>query len=87
MAAGSSNNMHYVYVLQSLIDPERFYTGKTADLRIRLNEHNSGKSIHTNKFRPWKIYCYFAFNCENKATNFEDYLKTASGRRFLKKHC
>lgn len=79
--------MHYVYVLQSLSVPDRFYTGETPDLKRRLQEHNDGKSIHTNKFKPWKIYCYFAMEDKSKAKAFEEYLKTASGRRFLKRHC
>lgn len=84
---GGLNDMHYVYVLQSLLDPSRFYTGETADLRKRLGEHNAGKSVHTNKFKPWKVYCYFAFDTQEKAQKFEQYLKTASGRRFLIRHC
>lgn len=65
--------MNYVYVLQSLSNVERFYTGETLDLKRRLQENNDGKSIHTNKFKPWKIYCYFAM--ENNAKAFEEYLK------------
>ncbi len=42
--------MHYVYMLRSDVDSERFYAGMTADLKRRLDEHNSGKSAHTNKF-------------------------------------
>jgi predicted GIY-YIG superfamily endonuclease len=39
----------YVYVLQSETDPNRFYTGRTLDLRERLSRHNSGKVPHTAK--------------------------------------
>ncbi len=78
--------MKYVYILQSEKHPERFYTGSTTDLERRLNEHNSGKSIHTNKFMPWKIKIYIAFNDEHKADEFEAFLKTGNGRAFAKKH-
>ena len=78
--------MHYVYILQSLNNPEHFYTGLTGDLKRRLTEHNLGNSIHTNKYTPWKIKNYFAFETEEKAREFELYLKSQSGREFVKKH-
>ena len=33
----------YVYILQSEVDPQQFYTGLTDDLRTRLKNHNSGR--------------------------------------------
>jgi hypothetical protein len=36
----------YVYVLQSEIDPSRFYTGYSEDLRRRLTRHNRGEVPH-----------------------------------------
>ena len=78
--------MFYVYILQSLKDNDRFYTGYTDDLKRRLKEHNDGKSIHTNKYTPWKIKNYFAFDHELKAKQFESYLKSQSGREFIKRH-
>jgi len=44
--------MYFVYILQSRPFPEHFYVGFTIDLEKRLNEHNSGQSIHTNKYKP-----------------------------------
>ena len=78
--------MFYIYILQSLQDENRFYVGFTEDLKRRLKEHNSGYSIHTNKFMPWKIKSYFAFDDKNITEKFERYLKTQSGRNFQKKH-
>jgi predicted GIY-YIG superfamily endonuclease len=78
--------MHYTYILQSQQDPDRFYIGSTSDLKRRLTEHNSGKSIHTNKFLPWKIKNYIAFKCQEKAEKFEKYLKSGNGRIFTKKY-
>jgi putative endonuclease len=77
--------MKYVYVLQSLTDPERYYSGSTFDLKRRYDEHNSGKSTHTNKHKPWKLVTYFAFEDHATADRFEQYLKTASGRAFATK--
>ncbi|MFL6530094.1 MAG: GIY-YIG nuclease family protein [Chthoniobacterales bacterium] len=33
----------YVYILQSEIDPERYYSGCTDDVRDRLRRHNARK--------------------------------------------
>jgi len=78
--------MIYVYVLQSLSDPGRFYDGITADLQSRLKQHNAGEVFHTAKYKPWKIKNYFAFEDHKKAHAFERYLKSGSGRAFAKKH-
>ncbi len=78
--------MHFVYFLQSEIFPERYYCGLTDNLEARLKQHNAGKSIHTAKFRPWKLTTYLAFTDKAKAEAFELYLKTGSGRAFAAKH-
>jgi len=75
----------YVYVLQSETNPERFYTGSTRDLRDRLIRHNNGKVPHTVKWRPWRIKTYIALSDSERAADLENYLKSASGRAFLKK--
>ena len=76
----------YVYILQSESEPERFYTGCTEDLRDRLARHNSCRVPHTAKWKPWRIKTYIAFSDPKRAAEFERYLKSASGRAFLKKH-
>lgn len=78
--------MFYVYVLQSINLPDKFYIGYTSDLKRRLYEHNHKMSAHTKKYAPWEIKNYIAFRDENSAKKFEQYLKTGSGRRFIKLH-
>jgi putative endonuclease len=77
--------MHYVYFLQSIEHPDQNYVGLTDDLRARLKVHNSGSSLHTKKFKPWRLVTYVAFDEAAKAVAFERYMKTASGRAFAKK--
>ena len=77
--------MYIVYSIQSENSPAKYYVGFTTDIERRLAEHNAGKSIHTNKFRPWRLVSYAAFADESKAKKFESYLKTSSGRTFAKK--
>ena len=78
--------MFYVYLLRSETHPDQTYIGSTADLRKRLAEHNAGKSIHTNKFKPWALKAYVALPEKYLAENFERYLKSGSGRAFAKSH-
>ena len=77
---------HYVYILQSELPTEHFYVGRTEDLHARLQKHNEGGVPHTSNFRPWRIKTTIAFTDPTRATAFEHYLKTASGRAFAKKH-
>ena len=77
--------MTYVYILQSLQQPERYYIGVTSDLRPRLRRHNGGEVAHTSKFAPWAVKTYLAFADQKQAFAFEKYLKSASGRAFAKK--
>ena len=79
-------NFFYVYILQSEVAPERFYTGLTDDLRKRVKNHNSGQVLHTMKWRPWRLKTYIAFSDRARAAQFERYLKSAAGRAFTKKH-
>lgn len=78
--------MFYTYILRSIDAPDRHYIGHTADLKVRLKEHNAGKCKHTSKYAPWTLQCYFAFESESLARNFETYLKSGSGRAFAKRH-
>lgn len=78
--------MHYVYLLESLIDPTRRYVGETPDLRRRLADHNAGKSAHTSKGGPWQLVCYLGFADASKARQMERYLKQGSGHAFARRH-
>ena len=73
--------MHYVYILKSLSFPDQLYIGQTDHLSNRLATHNEGKSIHTAKYKPWKVIIYFAFEDSKRAIEFEQYLKTGAGSR------
>ncbi len=77
--------MTYVYILESVAHPERYYVGVTADLRSRVKMHNAGEAPHTSKYAPWKVKTYIAFVDGRKAFAFERYLKSPSGRAFAKK--
>ena len=77
--------MHYVYILRSETDEDRYYTGLTDDLRKRLETHNAGRVPHTAKWKPWHLKTYVAFSNRTRAADFEQYLKSSPGRAFVKK--
>ena len=78
--------MHYVYLLQSQPHPDQRYIGLTSDQKARLAKHNDGGSPHTAKFRPWTLRTYVAFFTREQAAQFEQYLKSGSGRAFANRH-
>jgi predicted GIY-YIG superfamily endonuclease len=78
--------MYYAYILRSENFPNQTYVGSTSDLRKRLTEHNAGKSIHTNKFKPWNLMAYVALPEQHLAEELERYLKSGSGRAFANRH-
>lgn len=75
---------HYVYFLNNSNGDS--YIGCTNNLTSRLERHNKGYVEATKNKRPWKLITYFAFNNEKVAFKFEKYLKTGSGREFVKRH-
>ncbi len=79
------NRFIYVYILQSETDSDRFYIGRTRDLRARILRRNSGQVRPTAKWKPWRIKTYVALSDSSRAIALERYLKSASGRAFLKK--
>ncbi len=77
--------MHYVYIIQSISEPDQQFVGITANIKLQLSNHNAGKSKHTAEFAPWDLLTYTAFIDKRKAHKFEKYLKTRAGKSFTKK--
>ena len=76
--------MYKVYVLRSKV-AKKSYVGFTDNLDRRLIEHNSGKGFYTSRFAPWEIIHTEEYDSLEEAKEREKFLKTTSGRRFLKK--
>lgn len=76
--------MYYVYIL--LCSDDKPYTGCSYDLKDRINRHTKGQVPATKDRLPVKLIAYFAFSSKYTAFNFEKYLKSGSGRAFIKKH-
>ena len=67
--------MFNVYILKSLSNENKYYTGYTSDLKKRIQKHNNGEVQSTSKFKPWEINCYFAFNTRRKPCLLNHILK------------
>jgi predicted GIY-YIG superfamily endonuclease len=76
----------FLYVLRSLRDRDRYYTGITSDVRTQLCAHNAGECVQTARNRPWELDLVIAFRDEARALAFERYLKSASGCTFAQRH-
>jgi len=74
----------YVYILKC--NDERSYIGCTDNLKDRIDRHQKGQVSATKDRLPIKLISYFAFSNIYTAFNFEKYLKSGSGRAFIKKH-
>ena len=78
----SQVSMYYVYVLQSLTFNTR-YVGSTADIEMRLIEHNSGRVLYTKGRKPWKLIYSEEFTTRSDARRRELFLKSGQGRKYL----
>ena len=76
--------MWYVYILDC--KNKKPYTGCTDNLKARIERHKKGYVEATKDIRPIKLICYFAFKDKYIAYNFEKYLKSGSGRAFIRRH-
>lgn len=66
--------------------PNQRYLGVSSDVEQRLSEHNAGKATHTSKYKPWKLIATVSFDDEQRAIEFEKYMKHGSGHAFAKRH-
>ena len=75
--------MTYVYIL--MCNNKKTYVGCTSNLKERLQRHKNGYVPATKNIRPVQLLTYIAFSDKYKAYEFEKYLKSGSGRAFMKK--
>jgi predicted GIY-YIG superfamily endonuclease len=75
--------MYYVYSLKC---KDGYYLGYTADLKERLAWHQKGHVPATARRLPVSLDFYFACKDKYQAFEFEKYLKSGSGRAFIKRH-
>ena len=75
---------HHVYILRC--SNGAHYTGCTSDLDERMRRHARGMVHFTKDKLPVECVAAFGFNDKYLAYSFEKYLKSGSGRAFMKRH-
>ena len=75
--------MYYIYSLKCR---DGYYVGCTDNIEDRVDRHQKGNVPATANRLPIKLEFYFAIEDKYKAFAFEKYLKSGSGRAFVKKH-
>lgn len=75
--------MYYVYSLRC---KDGFYVGCTNNLKERIERHKKGHVDSTKDRLPVKLVFYVVLDDKHTAFKFEKYLKSGSGRAFIKRH-
>jgi putative endonuclease len=75
--------MYFVYALSSL-SRDYIYVGISDDVDRRFSQHNAGYEKTTKPYRPFKLIYKEQFSSRPEARKREKYLKSGSGKEFLK---
>ena len=76
--------MFTVYALKS-IDRNYIYVGLTNDINRRFNQHQNGQNKTTSPYKPFVLIYQEDFPTRIEARQKEIYLKSGSGKEFLKR--
>jgi putative endonuclease len=83
---GHRTIMYYTYLLENQ-DDKSWYIGFTSNLRQRVKEHQESKGGRTTSLKKhWKLIYYEAYLMKDDAIGREKFLKSGSGRTYLKKN-
>ena len=77
--------LYYIYVIRSK-NRNYIYVGLTNNLNRRVSQHQNGKEKTTAPYRPFKILFAEQFLSRIDARNREKYLKSGSGKEWIKSH-
>ena len=75
--------MYFVYAIYSL-NKNYIYVGISDNPARRIEQHNNGYNKTTRPYLPFKILILEKFNLRKEAREREKYLKSGSGKEYLK---
>jgi putative endonuclease len=75
---------HYVYIIRSLKD-HKFYIGETADVKERVNYHNSGGQRSTKGRSPFELVLFEEYQNRSEALRREKQIKSWKGGNSFRK--
>ncbi|MEM1001651.1 MAG: GIY-YIG nuclease family protein [Bacteroidota bacterium] len=78
------NKVYTVYILKC--NDYTHYVGCTSDFEERFSRHIKGYVHYTKTRLPLSVAVKICFDDRYKAYEFEKYLKSGSGRAFMKRH-
>ncbi len=80
-----TKNMFYIYLLENRND-KSWYIGVTSNLKQRVKDHQSGKGGRTTRLKNnWRLIYFEGYLNKQDAIGREKFLKSGSGRNYLKK--
>ena len=71
-------SMYFVYILKS-IKRKQYYIGSSSNVENRLLQYNSGFTISTKPYRPWKVIHIEKYETKQQANKREWHLKHPKG--------
>ncbi|MFH1286961.1 MAG: GIY-YIG nuclease family protein [Candidatus Magasanikbacteria bacterium] len=77
--------MYFVYVISSNVR-KYIYVGITNNTQRRIGEHQKGKEKTTRPYRPFSILHIEVFSTRIEARKREKYLKSGSGKEWIKRN-
>lgn len=83
---GDSVRKEVMYYVYSLRCEDGYYVGCCQNLKERISRHKNGSVPVTQHRLPVELEFYFATEDKNHAFDFEEYLKSGSGRACIKRH-
>ena len=76
--------MHFVYILYSS-SLDKYYTGETSNLKLRLNHHNSSfyKNAFTTSGDDWVLFYRIICKDVFQARKIEKHIKSMKSRKYI----
>ncbi len=74
--------MFYLYIIYSA-KLDRYYVGHTADIDVRIDQHNNGLSSFTSKANDWKLVYKEPFLLRQEAHKRELAIKKKKSRKYV----
>ena len=64
---------------------DKYYTGHTSNIKLRLERHNDGWSRSTKAGIPWKIVYKETYNTKSEAMKREYEIKRMKSKKYIEK--
>jgi len=76
------NKWRVYYLYSKKID--KYYIGKTNNLKRRIKEHNNNEEKFTKTGTPWKLISYIDCTNNLEAVKIENKLKKQKNKKYIK---